>query len=117
MTARTAFLTAAMTACCLSLPAPSAAAPLRTSFAHCEDAIVAELGDGRVRQDLLTAHKADDGGRHWINVRFRAVGEDQTAKYRAYCETAADGAVASLTLDSGRWKKSRSNRAPKAVSE
>ncbi|MEL7538529.1 MAG: hypothetical protein AAFX44_15715 [Pseudomonadota bacterium] len=97
------------------LTAPANAAPLRTSYAACESAIAAELGEGRLRSDLLKAHQNDGAGRHWINVRHRSDEASSTERYRVLCETTSAGDVAELSLDSGRWKETRANRPPKAV--
>ncbi len=97
------------------LAEPADAAPLRTSFAACEAAIAAELGDGRLRNALLKAHQNDGSGRHWINVRFRSDSSSATARYRVLCETERSGDVSELALDEGRWRATRPNRAPLAV--
>ena len=115
MTIRTASTAAALALCCLNLAPSADAAPLRTSYTSCEAAIADRLGDGRLRNDLVKAHQSGGEGTHWINVRHRGTGADETTRLRALCETTSNGDVAALSLDSGRWKAQRANRPPVAT--
>ncbi|MEL7538528.1 MAG: hypothetical protein AAFM91_15890 [Pseudomonadota bacterium] len=99
----------------LTIPTLSHGAALRHSYQACEQAISAELGDGRLRSDLTKAHVWDGRGRHWINVRYRDANDAQTQRLRVYCRTGADGDVARLDVEAGRWKDWRVNRAPKPI--
>ncbi|MEM1261145.1 MAG: hypothetical protein AAGH76_01985 [Pseudomonadota bacterium] len=101
--------------CAVFCALPADAATLRTSLESCEQAIAAELGDGRLRHSVLKSHQQGGNGRHWINVRHRAAGETETSRYRVVCETSTEGQVATLAMDPGRWKATRANRAPKAA--
>ncbi|MEM8981644.1 MAG: hypothetical protein AAGC71_01365 [Pseudomonadota bacterium] len=105
----------AIPVCAVICASPADAATLRTSLESCEQAIAAELGDGRLRHNVLKSHQRDGSGRHWINIRYRAAGETETSRYRAVCDTSPEGKVATLALDPGRWKATRANRAPKAA--
>ena len=91
------------------------AASLPAAHQACEEAIVGELGDGRLRTNVLQNSRQNGVGYHWINVRHRATGAGESERYRVRCETREGGAVASIELDEGKWKKTTPNRAPRAV--
>ncbi len=93
---------------------PADAAKINTSYKACSAAIVEQLGEGNVRQNLLVSKARGDQRTQWINVRHRPSADAEVQRLRAQCET-ADGAVTELDLQDGTWKKTRPNRAPKAV--
>lgn len=91
------------------------AASLPAAHQACEEAIVGELGDGRLRTNVLQNSRQNGVGYHWINVRHRANGASESGRYRVRCQTRDGGDVASIELEEGKWKKTIPNRAPRAI--
>ncbi len=94
---------------------PADAAQVSRSYQACEQAIADHLGEGRLRKDVIQITKAQGAGSHWINVRHRAAGADETQRYRVKCDTERSGDVAALNVADGAWKKRRSNQPPVAM--
>lgn len=99
----------------LALAPSLQAASVSSLYRACNEAVSAELGEGRLRAEVQTSRRTQGDMTHWINVRFRPSGADATQRMRVQCHTDSDGAVSSLDLDAGAWRKMRPNQAPKPV--
>ncbi len=99
----------------LALSTGVKAGTLSNAYDSCDAAIASELGSGKLRTSVLTNFLNDGAGEHWINVRHRADGDDQTRRYRAFCETRDGGRTADVTLEEGAWREARRNKTPIAV--
>ncbi len=90
------------------------AGSVNDAYKDCTAAIAQELGDGRLRHDLLSSRNKDGSRTQWINVRHRPSGAAETVRLRVQCETTG-GAVTELDVAEGAWKKRRMNQAPTPV--
>lgn len=91
------------------------AASVTSQYDACDSAVAAELGEGRVRSDVVTLRRVSGDMQHWMNVRFRPDGADETQRMRVQCRTDANGEVSALDISEGAWRKVRPNQAPKPI--